>query len=108
MLGKLGDMAGMLKKAREMQSNMGKAQEELAAMEVRGVSGCGNVEVAATCDLCVTRVSIKNECAATGDAGIIEAAVLDAVNNALDEAKMKAKEKMGELTGGFDLPGITS
>jgi DNA-binding protein YbaB len=53
-------------------------------------------------------VSVKNECAATGDAEIIEAAVLDAVNKALDAAKAKAKEKMSELTGGFDIPGITS
>ena len=108
MLGKLGDMAGMLKKAREMQSNMSKAQEELATREVRGISECGNVEVVATCDLCVNRVSVKNECAATGDVEIIEAAVLDAVNKALDAAKAKAKEKMSELTGGFDIPGITS
>lgn len=108
MLGKLGDMAGMLKKAREMKENMGQAQEELAAMEVNGISNCGNVEVVATCDMRVTRVSVKNECAATGDAEIIEAATLDAVNKALDAAKEKAKEKMSELTGGFDIPGITS
>lgn len=108
MLGKLGDMAGMLKKAREMQANMGKAQEELAAMEVRGVSDCGGVEVAATCDLRVTRIDIQSECAATGDAEILSSAVTTAVNNALDAAKLKAKEKMSELAGGLDIPGLTS
>ena len=101
-------MAGMLKKAREMQANMGKAQEELAAMEVRGVSDCGSVEVAVTCDLHVTKIDIKNECVATGDADILGAAVTSAVNNALDAAKLKAKEKMSELAGGLDIPGLTS
>ncbi|MCK5843923.1 MAG: YbaB/EbfC family nucleoid-associated protein [Victivallales bacterium] len=108
MLGKLGDMAGMLKKAREMQANMGKAQEELSTMEVSSVSDCGNVEVRVACDMRVTNVLIKNKCAATADQEIIAGAVLNAVNKALDDAKLKAKEKMSELTGGLDIPGLAS
>jgi DNA-binding YbaB/EbfC family protein len=108
MLGKLGDMAGMLKKAREMQENLGKAQEELAAMEVKGVSDCGNVEVVVSCDMRVVSVNIKNECVATGDAEIVGGAVSNAVNKALDAAKLNAKEKMSELAGGLDIPGLTS
>ncbi|NOY75404.1 MAG: YbaB/EbfC family nucleoid-associated protein [Kiritimatiellaeota bacterium] len=108
MFGKLGDMAGMLKKAREMQENMGKAQNELAEIEVKGVSDCGNAEVVVTCDMRLTAVTIKKECVESGDSEIVAAAILSAVNNALEVAKLNAKEKMSELAGGFDIPGLTT
>jgi DNA-binding protein YbaB len=53
-------------------------------------------------------VNIKNECVATGDAEIVGGAVSNAVNKALDAAKLNAKEKMSELAGGLDIPGLTS
>ena len=39
----------LMKQAQEMQANMQKAQEELAAMEVSGSAGGGMVEVSMTC-----------------------------------------------------------
>ena len=106
MFGKLGDMAGMLKQAKDMQKNMEKVQEELASLEVSGKSDCGRVEVVATCDLIIKRVSIANECLETSDSGIVEGLVLEATNSALNNAKMRAQEKMSEITGGLNLPGM--
>ncbi|MFY8145951.1 MAG: YbaB/EbfC family nucleoid-associated protein, partial [Rhodobacter sp.] len=47
-LGGLGDMAGMMKKAQEMQVRLAQLQEELAARTVTGESGAGLVRATAT------------------------------------------------------------
>ena len=46
-LGQLGDMAGMMKKAQEMQQKMADLQEEMHSIMVEGESGAGLVK--ATC-----------------------------------------------------------
>lgn len=107
MFGKLGDMAGMMKKAQEMQRNMAAAQEELAKTEVKGCSDCGKVEVTTTCDMTIRRVTIQQECFDTNDPEILENQILTAVNRAIAAAKVKTQEKMSELTGGLDIPGLT-
>lgn len=107
MFGKLGNMAGMMKRAQEMQRNMAAAQEELAQTEVKGCSDCGKVEVTATCDMTIQRVNIKQECFDTNDSEIMEAQVLTAINNAIAAAKTKTQEKMSEITGGLDIPGLS-
>jgi hypothetical protein len=47
-LGGLGDMAGMMKKAQEMQTKMAEMQEELENVSVTGESGAGLVRATAT------------------------------------------------------------
>ena len=47
-LGGLGDMAGMMKKAQELQGKMAEMQEALATMTVQGESGAGLVKATAT------------------------------------------------------------
>ena len=43
-LGGLGDMAGMMKKAQEMQTKMAEMQDQLANIAVTGESGAGLVK----------------------------------------------------------------
>ncbi len=104
MFGKLGEMAGMLKQAKDMQKNMEKLQDELSSLEVVGKSYCGRVAVIATCDLMIQRVSIANDCLETADSSIVEGLVLEATNNALNIAKLTAQEKMTAITGDLKLP----
>lgn len=47
-LGGLGDMAGMMKKAQQMQQDMAELQEKLETMTVTGESGAGLVKATAT------------------------------------------------------------
>ena len=107
MFGKLGEMAGMMKKAQEMQKNMAAAQEELAQTEVTGSCECGKVEVTATCDMTIKRVTINQECFETKDPEILESMVLSATNNAIAAAKDQTQKKMSELTGGLNIPGLS-
>ena len=107
MFGKLGDMANMLQKAQEMQKKMLAVQEEISKLEVKGESAGGLVEAVVTGDFTVKRITIRGECAKTADPEIIQKHVMDAVNNAIAMLKMKSKEKMTEVTGGIDLPGLS-
>lgn len=107
MFGKLGDIAGLMKKVRQIQEDMGKIQGELAQLEVNGTSGDGQVEVTAGGDFTIKRIIIKPECVQSNDAKLLEGLVLTAVNNALDKAKMLAKERVSEITGGLNVPGLS-
>ena len=51
-------LAGLMKQAQQMQDNMKRAQDELAATEVEGQSGAGLVKVVMTCKHAVKRVTI--------------------------------------------------
>ncbi len=107
MFGKLGDMANILQKAQDMQKKMAAAQEEILKIEAKGKSQGGLVEAIAGGDFSIKRITISSECAKTADPEIIQEHVTQAVNAALDQLKLKSKEKMQEVTGGMDLPGLS-
>jgi DNA-binding YbaB/EbfC family protein len=99
-LGNLGDIAGMIKKAKEMQGNMKKVREELESLEVAGE--CGLVKVVAKGDLSVKDVVI-DPAAIGASKEELEKMTLEAVNNALSGVKAHSQEKMKEVTGGLDI-----
>ena len=105
MFGKLGDMGGMLKKVYEMKKDMESIKEELTKTEVRGVYG-SSVEVISTGDMKIKSIKIAPEIVKDGNTQLIEDMVLIAVNNALDETKKLAQNKMSSITGGLNIPGL--
>lgn len=92
----------MMKQAQQMQENMKKAQEQLALIEVEGVSGAGLVKVVMTCKNDVKRVSIDPSLLAEGeDKDLLEDLIAAAFNDAVRKAEATAQEKMGSLTSGL-------
>ena len=97
-----GQLAGLMKQAQQMQENMKKAQEQLALIEVEGVSGAGLVKVVMTCKNDVKRVSIDPSLLAEGeDKDLLEDLIAAAFNDAVRKAEATAQEKMGSLTSGL-------
>ena len=97
-----GQIAGLMKQAQQMQENMKKAQEQLAQIEVEGVSGAGLVKVVMTCKNDVKRVSIDPSLLAEGeDKDLLEDLIAAAFNDAVRKAEATAQEKMGSLTSGL-------
>ena len=97
-----GQIAGLMKQAQQMQENMKKAQEQLALIEVEGVSGAGLVKVVMTCKNDVKRVSIDPSLLAEGeDKDLLEDLIAAAFNDAVRKAETTAQEKMGSLTSGL-------
>ena len=104
MLKGLGNLAGMMKQAQEMQGRMAEVQEELGKLIVEGSAAAGMVTVKATGKQQVTSISIDDSL--LDDKEMLEDLVLSAVNQALDKSRDAAAEKMQGLAGGMDIPGL--
>jgi DNA-binding YbaB/EbfC family protein len=98
-----GQLAGLMKQAQQMQENMRKTQEQLAAIEVEGQSGAGLVKVTINCRNDVRRISIDPSLLAE-DRDMLEDLVVAAVNDALRKAEQTSQEKMSGVTSGMGLP----
>ncbi|QDX79836.1 YbaB/EbfC family nucleoid-associated protein [Denitratisoma sp. DHT3] len=102
MKGGLGNLGALMKQAQQMQQNMAKAQEELAAIEVEGQSGAGMVKIVMTCKHDVRRVAIDP--AAMDDREMLEDLIAAAVNDANRRVETTTQERMGAFTAGLNLP----
>jgi len=98
-----GQLAGLMKQAQQMQENLKKAQEEIAAMQVEGQAGAGMVKVTMTGRHDVKRVSIDSSLMGD-DKDMLEDLIAAAVNDAVRRLETLTQEKMGGLTSGFGLP----
>ena len=96
-------LAGLMKQAQAMQDNMKRAQDELALMEVEGVSGAGLVKVQMTCKHDVKRITIDPSLL-TDDKDMLEDLVAAAFNDGVRRAEALSQEKMGKLTAGMPMP----
>ena len=97
-----GGIAGLMKQAQQMQENMQKAQDELAALEVEGQAGAGAVKITMTCKHDVKRVNI--DASVMDDKDMLEDLVAAALNDATRRVEALTQEKMGGLAGGMGLP----
>ena len=94
----------MMKQAADMQKNMSKAQESLAAIELEHSAGGGAVTVKITGDGNITAIKIDPKVIQPGDAEMLEDLILTAVRGAQDQARETAAAEMKKLTAGLNLP----
>jgi hypothetical protein len=85
---------------------MKKVQEEIAKEEVTGSSGGGMVEVTINGKFEVVDVRIEKKLLKGDDAQMLEDLILAAVNNAMSKVQELIKGRLGQFTGGLQLPGI--
>jgi DNA-binding YbaB/EbfC family protein len=97
-----GNIAGLMKQAQQMQANMQKAQEQLAAIEVEGQSGAGMVKVVMTCKHDVRRIAIDPS--VMDDKEMLEDLIAAAVNDAVRRVEATTQEKLSGFTAGLNLP----
>jgi hypothetical protein len=102
MFGK-GGLGNIMKQAQQMQEKMQKLQEELAQMEVVGEAGAGLVKVTMTGSHAVRRVELDDSLL-QDDKELLEDLLAAAVNDAVRRIEEQNKTRMGELTGGMQLP----
>jgi DNA-binding YbaB/EbfC family protein len=97
-----GQLAGLMKKAQEMQKNMESAQEEIAKLEIAGESGAGMVKVIMTGKHDLKKVTIDPS--VIDDKEMLEDLIAAAVNDANRKVEEVSAAKMGGLTAG--MPGM--
>jgi DNA-binding YbaB/EbfC family protein len=100
------NQAQLLAQFKKMQTEMQKAQEELANTVVSGSAAGGAVTVEVTCDQRVKRVHIGKDAVDPDDVETLEDLVTVAVNDALGKASETSQKRMASVTGGMKLPGM--
>lgn len=103
-LGGLGDMAGMMKKAKEMQDKMAQMQDDLQNVTVTGESGAGLVKATATAKGDLTALDIDPSIFNSDDKEVVEDLILAAIKDAQAKAAAKSQEEMSKMTEGLGLP----
>ena len=96
-----------MQQAQKLQANLAKAQEELSTITVEASSGGGAVKVTVNGQQKIQSVKIAPEAISPDDIELLEDLVLTAVNEAIAKSQQVAAERLGGLTGGLKIPGLT-
>lgn len=103
-LGGLGDMAGMMKKAQEMQGKVSALQEELQNITVTGESGAGLVRATATAKGELTGLDIDPSIFKPDEKEVAEDLILAAIKDAQARAQERSQQEMRKLSEEMGLP----
>ena len=104
------DVSKMLQQVQQMQTEMAKAQEELAKETVEASAGGGMVTVKATGALEIVEVKISPDAIDPDDPELLADTVLAAVNEGIRSAQSMVEARLGGMLGGLQglggLPGM--
>ena len=102
-----GQLTEAFKKAKEIQQNAQKLQDELESMEIEGKSDDEMIKVWISGNQLPLRVEV-NEKNSTANKEEIEKTILEAIKKAHERSTATKKERMNDLTGGLNLnlPGL--
>ncbi len=101
-------MAGvgkLLKQAQKMQKAMENIQSELESLELETSAGGGAVKVIVNGQGTLKNIKLDPEFLKE-DVATVESVILQAVKEAVENAKKKSEDEMGKVTGGFSFPGF--
>lgn len=104
-LGKMKELTEAFKKAQQVQEGAKKLQEELDELEVTGEAGGGLVKVVLSGNQEPRRVEISPDALGEG-AEVVSELVAVAMTDAYNKSTATMRERMEELTGGLNLPGL--
>ncbi len=104
----LGDLGGMMKHALTLKTSLDELKETLGNERIEASSGGGMVTVVMTGKQEIISLKIDPEIIDSEDAEMLETLVQAAVNEAIRKVQEFVKTRMTDLTGGIDIPGITS
>lgn len=104
-LGKMKELTEAFKKAQQVQEGAKRLQQELEDMEIEGDSGGGLVKVTMSGNQEPLKVSI-DPAALNEGVEVLSDLVTAAMKDAYLKSTTTMREKMEELTGGLNLPGM--
>jgi DNA-binding YbaB/EbfC family protein len=98
------DFMKILQQAQEMQGKFSKVQEELEQITVSGSAGGGMVTVEVSGTSKIKKIKLDPTVVNPADVEMLEDLIVVAISDAQNKAQEAAKEQMGKLTGGLNLP----
>ena len=102
------NMMDLFGKLRAVQTKMKEAQEKLAQIRVEGESGAGMVKAIVNGQKQLLELEIDDDLVKPEDKEMLKDLVIAAVNKALSEADVVAKEEIRKSAGGAipNIPGL--
>ncbi len=104
------DPSQLMKQVQQMQVEMAKAQDVLAAERVEGTAGGGAVTASATGSGDLVSVKLSPDVVDPADVEMLEDLIVAAVSDALRAARALQESRLGGvaggLAGGLGLPGM--
>lgn len=106
MFGQLGNLAGLMKQAKEMQTRMKGMQEQIAQLRFEADSGAGAVVATVNGKAELVDLKISPDSVKSGDVELLEDLVKSAVAAAQRKAQEGVRAEMSKLTAGMNVPGL--
>lgn len=102
------DMMKMMGKVKEMQSRLKEAQDHLEKITVVGEAGAGMVKATVNGKKKLLSIEIDSTILSSSDGILVQDLVVAAVNKAMDEADVRAKDEIKKSTEGIlpNIPGM--
>ncbi len=100
------NVAGMLKQAQRLQSDMLKMQEELGSKIIESSSGGGMVTTKVNGKQELVSIAIDSAVVNPDDIEMLQDLIVASINEALNKSKDMVTNEMSKLTGGLNLPGL--
>ncbi len=100
------NFAKIMKQASQMKGKMAEMQEELESTIVEGLAGGGLVKVSMTANGKMTHLNLDPTIISVDDKEMLEDLIMAGINNALENAEKVKGDKMKEVTGGLNIPGL--
>ena len=104
-LGKMKELTEAFKKAQQVQEGAKRLQEELEQMEIEGQAQGGLVKVVLSGNQEPRGVTISPDALKEG-AEVLSSLVTAAMQDAYAKSTETMRQRMEELTGGLNLPGL--
>lgn len=104
----MGNLGGIFQQAMNLRENIDQLKEELGEERIHATAGGGLVTIEMTGKQEVLSVKIDPEVLESGDHEMIETLLKAAFNEANKKVHEFVRERMTDLTGGIDIPGLTS
>jgi nucleoid-associated protein EbfC len=102
----MADLQRMAKQVQQMQQEVLRVQDELAALTVDGSAGGGVVTAVVTGKQDLVSVTIDPSAVDPSDVEMLQDLIVAAVNDAIRSSRKVGEEKMNAVTGGLSLPGM--
>lgn len=101
------DYGKIMKQVQKMQQDMAKAQEELGNERIEASAGGGMVKVVVSGNQQLLEIKIDPQAVDPNDVEMLQDMILAAVNEGMRQAQELAARKLGGLTAGLNIPGLT-
>lgn len=107
-LGNLGNLAGVVKQAMAVKEKIEAMKESLGEERIEAAAGGGMVSVVMNGRFELESLHLDPEIIDKDDPEMLETLIRAAVNEAVRKVQDLVKERMTEITGGIDIPGVTT